>query len=201
MSEHETQFADGTEGVAKRRPGRPSNFTRRSQNNDERLTSRDADDREDYDERDEGEDEFIANFRDSLSQSNLPDLPKIPGYHVCWISTAHQSDTVQHRLRIGYELLTKDECNRDMGPNTHNTGDYADIVAVKEMLAAKIPLRLYNKYMRIAHHDAPREQEFDIRSSVEAMRQEAAVREMRLTEGDGTAGLGKGANSMPVFTE
>lgn len=190
-----------TEGLRKRNPGRPSNFVRRSAASDGRLGSRDAEDRADYDEREDTDDEFIANFRDSLGQSLLPDLPPIPGYHVCWISTAHKSDTVAHRMRLGYQLIRIEECSRDMGPAASNTGDYAGIVAINEMVAAKIPLRLYNRYMQIAHHDQPRANEFDIRSSVETMRREAETRDMRILEGDGTAGLGQGAKSMPVFTE
>ena len=38
-------------------------------------------------------------FRMSLHQSALPDLPEIPGYHVCWLTTANPRDSSLPRLR------------------------------------------------------------------------------------------------------
>jgi hypothetical protein len=104
-------------------------------------------------------------------------------------------------MRLGYELIRKDEINKDFGPATHSTGDYADFVSVKEMVAAKIPMRLYNSYMQEVHHRQPLESEAGIRANVEQMKYELGERNINLMEGNGTAGLGKGAKPMPVFTE
>lgn len=171
---------------------------------DERFSAiRNQFDRDDESEsgRNDLDDERFELFRDSLIQSVLPDLPRIPGFHTCWLSTQHASDTIQKRLRVGYELIRKDEINKDFGPSTHTTGDYADFVTVKEMVAAKIPLRLYNRYMAEVHHRQPLEAEAGIRATVDQFRGELAERNVDVMMGDGTAGLGKGAKSMPVFTE
>ena len=59
--------------------------------NDERLKkmvdparrSRAMDDRAVTENRELSDDDRIQMFRDSFYQSALPDLPEIPGYHVC----------------------------------------------------------------------------------------------------------------------
>ena len=35
------------------------------------------------------EDERVEMFRQSFFQSSLPDLPKLPGWHCCWLTTTN----------------------------------------------------------------------------------------------------------------
>ncbi len=196
------ELIGGTDGSQRRGPGRPPNAARRIMNSDDRSTfETSVRDRETTDDRDDRDEQFHANFRDSMSQSKLPALPSIPGYHTCWLTTAHQSDTIQYRLRIGYELITLDECHADMGAAAMKTGEYTNVVAVNEMVGAKLPLRLYNRYMRDMHEAEPLKQEVGLRSKVEQMRRDAEMHQSRLDEGDGMAGLGARAKPMPAFTE
>src|SRR4051812_2629946 len=55
------------------------------------------------------DEEFLAFVRDSVNQSVLPDLPRIPGYHTFWATTTNSRDTVAHRMRLGYQFIKLDE--------------------------------------------------------------------------------------------
>lgn len=183
-------------------PRRGSVSSRVSSAPDERLGfDRNTFDRVDDDDRRALEDEQFEAFRDSTTQSVLPNLPTMPGYHVCWLTTTNQRDSVAQRLRMGYELIRADDFPaRDWSQATAKTGDYAGIIAVNEMVAARIPLSLYNRYMRHVHHDQPLDEEEKLRSQVDAMQDDMQSRGASIMEGDGTAGLVQRAKPM-VFTE
>lgn len=103
--------------------------------------------------------ERVDLLRRSLFQSSLPDLPKIPGYHVFWATTTNPRDSIAARLQLGYEFIRSSEVPEFENLNL-KTGDYAGCIGVNEMVAMKLPLHLYEMYMRENHHDSPiREQE------------------------------------------
>ena len=54
---------------------------------------------------------------------------------------------------------------------TQKTGEYAGCIAVNEMIAAKLPESLYQRYMKEAHHDAPLREEDKLAEVAELMRQ------------------------------
>jgi hypothetical protein len=134
----------------------------------------------------------LDNFRRSMFQSALPSLPDIPGYHVCWLTTTNPRDPIQGRLMLGYELIKSSEIPGYDLTSVKN-GDYAGYIGVNEMIAAKIPLRLYKMYMTEAHHNAPMQEEAKLRSATEMIAEEAAEKSGKRPElGEGTARLGKG---------
>src|SRR5947207_4757899 len=53
--------------------------------------------------------ERVDMLRHTFFQSALPDIPPIPGYHVCWLTTQNPRDPVHGRLRLGYELIKSSE--------------------------------------------------------------------------------------------
>lgn len=170
-------------------------------NREERYAhDREADDREMSEDREMAEAERLEFFKASLMQELLPSLPKIPGYHVCWITTTHKTDTVAFRLRLGYSLIHAAELPGFDGVFL-KAGDYAGVVSCNEMLAAKIPLSLFNKYMAHVHHTLPNEQADKIRVNIELMKQKAKAMGADLIEGDGTEELRSRARSMPALTE
>jgi hypothetical protein len=151
-----------------------------------------------YDERSEetgegfeelSDDERFDIFVDALDQSVLPDLPKIPGYHVCWLTTTHQSDTIPRRLRLGYTLIQADDLGPEWGHSSIKTGSYAGCVGINEMIAAKIPLRQFNRYMQELHHHRPLSEEEKLRSAIDAQKARAEELGGRLDEGDAMAGI------------
>lgn len=113
-------------------------------------------------------------FRQSLFTSILPNLPKIKGYHVCWLTTANVSDTIQSRLQLGYELIKPSDIPGFPGVESLSpkTGEYAGCIGVKEMVAAKLPLRLYQMYMEEAHHHAPLREEQKLEDALDAMEEQ-----------------------------
>lgn len=138
-------------------------------------------------------------YRKGLYQSHLPDLPPIKGYHVCWLTTTNPKDSIAGRLRLGYELIKAAEIPGFEFANI-KTGDYAGCVGINEMIAAKIPLPLFESYMTISHHEEPLEEEAAIVAEVlkQAEATGGLIGKVKLE--DGTAQLGKGP-AVPRFAE
>lgn len=167
------------------------------------LDERDADERG-YDERDAtedreiSEDERLEMFRDSLQQSILPDLPNMPGYHVCWLTTSNPRDTISRRKMLGYELLQADQIPQWEGVSL-KTGELSGAVMVNEMVAARIPIRLFNRFMNEAHHNLPLSEEEKLRHMVKNLKHQAEEMGTIVEEGDGTAAIVQRAGPMPEF--
>lgn len=139
------------------------------------------------------DDERVDEFRQQYFQSALPDIPKIEGYHVCWLTTENPRDPIHARVRLGYEPIKA----HDIPGWEHalvKTGEWEGCIGVNEMLAFKLPLELYEAYMRINHHEQPLNEEEKLSSQLRAMEAEmnqAAKRgKVSLELEDGTAALG-----------
>lgn len=175
--------------------------------NDERLNtsraepknrrSRGKEDRQATEDREVTDEERLEAFRNRLFQAALPILPEIPGFHVCWLTTTNDKDTIQMREMWGYApVLPEDVPGWDL--TSIKTGEYAGCIGVNEMLAYKISLTLYESYMTEAHHNAPLEEEKKLRAVIDMIEKEAADKGAQLIQGDGTAALGKALGS-PIF--
>lgn len=153
--------------------------------------SRAAEDRRLSEDRTLTDDERLDMFRRELFNDALPNLPEIAGYHCCWLSTNYQGgDTIHKRMRLGYELIRSDEIP-GFDHISLKTGEYAGCIGVNEMVAAKIPEGLYRGYMRIAHHDQPREAADALNRQLDSIREEAARAGGRITTdvGEGIDGM------------
>jgi len=144
------------------------------------------------------DEERAALFFGALSQSALPDLPEIPGYHTCWLTTTHQSDTLAKRRRLGYTLIHADELGAEWRSMGVGSGEHAGCVMCNEMIAAKIPRRLFNYLMQQAHHFAPLAEEEKIRAAIDQAKDALEDRGSYLQEGDAMPGLVKRAPA-PTF--
>ncbi len=133
-------------------------------------------------------------FRQQFFQSALPDLPKIRGYHVCWLTTTNPRDPIHQRMRLGYTPIKSSEVP---GYDSMKiaSGDHAGCIGVNEMVAFKLPLHLYSAYMREVHHDAPLEEERKLRVAIdlanESLAQQGLAKKTRIMEEDGNAELGR----------
>lgn len=138
-------------------------------------------------------------YRKGLYQSHLPDLPPLKGFHVCWLTTTNPKDSIQARQRLGYQLIKSGEIPGFDYANV-KTGEYQGYIGINEMLAAKLPLELYESYMAISHYEQPLEEEGAIVENVlkEAERTHGFVGSVKLE--DGTAQLGKGPGA-PRFAD
>lgn len=157
-----------------------------------------AQDRQTTENRAISDDERLEAFRLHLYNDALPDIPEIPGYHVCWLTTTNKGDTIQHRMRLGYELIRAEDVP-GMELVTQKTGEYAGCVAVNEMVAAKLPLSLYYRFMQEAHHDAPLREEDKLAETAEVMREQAERAGGRLLEGDGMSEMREYTSRKGIF--
>lgn len=171
---------------------------------DERLKksstkiTREGADRNATENRETTEDERVEMFRQQLFQSALPDLPKINGWHLCWLTTTNPRDSIQARMRLGYEPVKPDDI-----PGWEyaaiKTGEYAGFIGVNEMLAFKLPMSLYEKFMKESHHDAPLREEGKLTDTAEFLAQQAGRVKSRIDVGDGTEELSQNQNRKARF--
>ena len=150
--------------------------------------SRAVEDRTKTESRELSDDERVEMFRQQFFQSSLPDLPMIPGWHMCWLTTTNPRDSIQTRIRLGYQPV-KAEDVPGWEYATLKTGDWQGFIGVNEMLAFKLPTSLYLKFMQEAHHDAPLREEEKLTDTAEFMAQQASASKSRLIQGDGTQEL------------
>lgn len=139
------------------------------------------------------DDERVEEFRQQYFQSALPDIPKIDGYHVCWLTTENPRDPIHSRIRLGYEPIKASDIP-GWDHATIKTGEWEGCIGVNEMIAFKIPLQLYEAYMRINHHEQPLSEEEKLSSQIREMEAEMNRQTRRGTISleleDGTAALG-----------
>lgn len=120
-------------------------------------------------------------IRDMLTDSVLPNLPRRDGFHRCWVSTTHNIDTPQRRLRLGYwfyklEDAQKEQWHADEYAVTDAQSVYKGCIMWREMVAMEIRYEDYCMIMREVHHDMPMDQARSIYESMDAAGQQ--VRDM-----------------------
>jgi len=134
------------------------------------------------------DDERLTAYRNAMHQSALPQLPEIEGYHTCWLTTTNPRDPIHGRLRLGYELLKPEELGQ-VHFETMKSGEWAGCIGINEMIAAKLPLHLYQGFMAESHHHAPAREETKLRETAEAIKRQAERMGARVSVGDGLADL------------
>ena len=146
--------------------------------------SREMEDRQVTENREVTDDDRLEMFRAQLFNDALPDLPNIPGYHMCWLTTTNPRDPIHRRIQLGYEPIKASEVP-GMEFASIKTGEWAGMIGVNEMIAFKLPETLYQRFMQEAHHDAPLREENKLAETAEIMRQQAEGSGSTLFEGDG----------------
>lgn len=164
-----------------------------------REATRRGQDRQVTESREVSEDDRLEMFRNQLFNDALPDLPDLPGYHMCWLTTTNPRDPIHRRMQLGYEPLRPEEVP-GMAHATLKTGEYSGMIAVNEMLAFKLPMSLYEKFMQEAHHDAPLREEDKLAEVAEMMREQAERAGGKILEGDGMAEMREYAPRRGIFS-
>jgi hypothetical protein len=140
-------------------------------------------------------------WSDEWTQSALPKLPELPGWHLCWLSTTNSYDSIDKRIRLGYVPVMAEEL-----PGFQNyrvkAGEHVGQISCNEMLLFKLPMDEYQALMTHLHYDLPKEEAEKIRVQVENLqgaRDSSGKPLVRLEEG----GLGKldqqPTNTAPTF--
>lgn len=149
-----------------------------------RRETRGTSDRAVTENREITEDDRLEMFRNQLFNDALPDLPDVPGYHLCWLTTTNPRDPIHRRMQLGYEPVKPEEVP-GMEYASIKTGEWSGFIGVNEMLAFKLPLSLYEKFMQEAHHNAPLREEDKLAEVAEMMREQAARAGAAIIEDDG----------------
>jgi hypothetical protein len=134
--------------------------------------------------------ERLEQYRMSHYQAHLPDLPKLPGFHVCWLTTTNPRDSIFMRERQGYTLIKTEEVP-GWEHLSMKSGEFPGSIMVNEMVAAKLPLSLYQGYMEISHSEKPRAEEGKLTSMLDVIRGErdSSGKSVVVEEGDGFRAL------------
>lgn len=104
-------------------------------------------------------DDYKALLRRQTYSNALPDLPDVPGFHVCWLTTNSQYDTLARRQYYGYLPLTLEDVPSWTFNNVKGSAFEGWPIACNEMVAAKIPIDRYHAWMETYHHDLPNGEE------------------------------------------
>lgn len=113
--------------------------------------------------------ERIEAFRDKWQNSALPELPKgaIPGFHLCWLSTTNNYDSIDKRMALGYEPVKAGELGKGFEAlGKMSSGKFEGCVSCNEMVLFKLPEDVYQEVMRMFHLEDPLEHQRSIMDQV-----------------------------------
>ena len=139
----------------------------RVQETKERIASEDPDNK--------SKRERAEAFRDKWQNSALPDLPGglIPGFHLCWLSTTNNYDSIDKRVALGYEPVKASELGKGFeGLGKMSSGKFEGCVSCNEMVLFKLPEEIYQEVMRMMHLEDPLDHQRNITAQVRQSAQE-----------------------------
>jgi hypothetical protein len=120
--------------------------------------------------------ERLEAFRDKWANSALPEISKdaIPGFHLCWLSTTNQYDSIDKRLALGYEPVKAAELGNGFESlGKMSSGKFEGCVSCNEMVLFKLPEEVYQEVMKMLHLEDPMEHQRNITSAVRGNSQES----------------------------
>ena len=135
--------------------------------------------------------QYAARFRTQMYNNALPQIPEIPGYHTCWLSTTNKYDSIASREAQGYTPVKPEEL-KGFGSFDHivvKDGRFAGTIGHEEMVLYKLPLDLFHEYMAIAHNERPFEEEEKVRDVARYLKDVARDGGSDVYLGDGTQEL------------
>jgi hypothetical protein len=171
---------------------------------DERLSkqtvnqrkSRASQNRQVTEDREQTDAERLELFRAAHAQAALPDIPPIPGFHVVWLTSTNSKDSLQMRQRQGYTPV-KDEDVKGFEFVADKGGLTDGLIRVNEMVAFKLPMSLYQLYMRENHHYAPAREETKLTDTAQQVKKQLQAQGSDVDQGDGVEAL-RLLDSVPV---
>ena len=140
-------------------------------------------------------------WSEEWTQSALPKLPDMDGWHLCWLSTTNSYDSIDKRIRLGYVPVKSDELP---GYEDYRvkSGEHVGYISCNEMLLFKLPMDIYQEVMTYHHHDQPREEAEKIRVQVANLQgqRDSNGRSLVNVEGEGIGSIEQQPNRTPVFS-
>ena len=139
-------------------------------------------------------------WSDEWTQSALPKVPELPGWHLCWLSTTNSYDSIDKRLRLGYVPVMADEF-----PGFDNyrvkAGEQTGFIACNEMILYKLPMEIYQEAMLQMHHELPMDEADKVRLQVEQLQgnRDSNGKSLVNVEGEGFGEFDRNNVKLPVF--
>lgn len=133
-----------------------------------------------------------ALLNSEFDQVALPTPPQMPGWHLCWLTTGSQYDSIQKRQRLGYTpVLASEVPGFDIGGT--RSAAFEGAITCNEMVLFKISEERYQAIMAHFHHKRPLEEEESIYDAAlkQAEEQDSAGNLLSKPEGDGFTQLGR----------
>jgi len=139
-------------------------------------------------------------WSEEWTQSALPKLPEMDGWHLCWLSTTNSYDSIDKRIRLGYVPVKSEELP---GYEDYRvkSGEHVGYISCNEMLLFKLPMELFQEVMTLMHHDKPREEAEKVKVQMESLQgRDSSGRPLVQVEGEGMGSFDQQPNKMPVFS-
>ena len=140
-------------------------------------------------------------WSEEMTQSALPKLPNMDGWHLCWLSTTNSYDSIDKRMRLGYVPVKSDELP---GYEDYRvkSGEHVGYISCNEMLLFKLPMDIYQEVMLYQHHEKPLEEAEKIKVQLQNLQgqRDSNGRSLMSVEGEGIGSIESQPNRTPVFT-
>jgi hypothetical protein len=140
-------------------------------------------------------------WSEEFTQSALPKLPNLDGWHLIWLSSTNSYDSIDKRMRQGYVPVKSEELPGHEDYKV-KSGQHVGHISCNEMLLFKIPMDIYQDIMTYMHHEKPQEESDKIRVQMENLQgaRDSNGKSLVGIEGDGYGNFDKQPNRMPVFS-
>jgi hypothetical protein len=136
-------------------------------------------------------DERRKMWKDEWTQSALPNVPGLKGFHLCWLSTTNGYDSIDKRMRLGYTPVKADDVQGYENWRV-KAGEHVGFIACNEMLLFKLPMEQYQDVMSHFHHEAPLEEANKIRLQAEQqVGRDSSGKRLGQVEGEGLDNIDK----------
>ncbi|MEI6484359.1 MAG: hypothetical protein WCO62_13150 [Betaproteobacteria bacterium] len=141
-------------------------------------------------------------WSEEWTQSALPKMPNLSGWHLCWLSTTNSYDSIDKRIRLGYVPVKSEELP---GYEDYRVkaGEHVGHISCNEMLLFKLPMDVYQEIMTHMHDEKPREEAEKIRVQVEQLQgaRDSNGKSLVAVEGEGMGNfVDRQTNHAPVFS-
>jgi hypothetical protein len=138
-------------------------------------------------------------WSEEWTQSALPKLPTLEGWHLCWLSTTNSYDSIDKRMRLGYVPVKSEEIP---GYEDYRvkSGEHVGYISCNEMLLFKLPMDIYQEVMTYHHHEKPREEIEKIKIQQESLQgRDSNGKSLLQVEGEGYGSIDSQSNRTPTF--
>jgi hypothetical protein len=140
-------------------------------------------------------------WSEEWTQSALPKLPDLDGWHLCWLSTTNSYDSIDKRMRLGYVPVKSEEIP---GYEEYRvkSGEHVGFISCNEMLLFKLPMDVYQDVMAQLHYEAPLEEADKVRVQLENLQgqRDSSGKSLVRVEGDGMGRFDQSQpNRAPIF--